>query len=125
VIGLTPLVAGILAGAGYSKDDVKRYIYEHALIPAKRFDEQLARIEEGYNLRESVSRGKLASQFALSDNPERLVPVLHGPEELQSVVCGAPNRNRTFIAGQFGQYGRDVSREIRLPRAWSAGLATP
>ncbi len=125
VIGLTPLVAGILANAGYSKDDVKRFIYEHALIPAKKFDEQLARIEERYDLRESVRRGKLAPRFALSDDPERLVPVLHSPEELQIVVCGAPNRNRTFIAGQFGQYGRDVSKEIRLPRAWSAGLATP
>jgi len=119
------LVAGILASAGYSKEDVKRFGYEHALIPAKKFDEQLARIEEGYDLRESVRRGKLASRFALSDDPERLVPVLHAPEELQIVVCGAPNRNRTFIAGQFGQYGSDVSKEIRLPRAWNSYLATP
>ena len=50
VLGLTPLVAGILAKGGYSKDQVKRWIYEHALIPAKKFDEQLARIEAGYNL---------------------------------------------------------------------------
>ena len=119
VLGLTPLVAGILAKAGYSKDDVKQWIYERALIPAKQFDEQLARIESGYNLRESVKRGKLAEHFALSDDPERLVPVLHGPEELQIVVCGAPNRNRSFIAGQFGKYGWDVSKEIRLPNTWN------
>jgi hypothetical protein len=122
VLGLTPLVAGILAKAGYSKDDVKRWIFEHALIPAKKFDEQLSRIEEGYDLRESVRRGKLAARFALSDDPERLVPVLHAAEELQIVVCGAPNRNRTFIAGQFGQYGGDVSKEIRLPRGWNVNL---
>lgn len=113
VLGLTPLVAGILAKAGYSKDDVKRWVYERALIPAKQFDEQLARIESGYNLRESVKRGKLSERFALSDDPDRLVPVLHEPEELQIVVCGAPNRNRSFIAGQFGKYGGDVSKEIR------------
>ena len=118
VLGLTPLVAGILAKEGFSKDDVKRWIYERALIPAAKFDEQLARIEEGYNLIESVKRGKLAARFALSDDPERLVPVLHQPEELQIVVCGAPNRNRSFIAGQFGMYGRDISKEIRLPRGW-------
>ena len=104
---------------------MKHFIYEHALIPAKKFDEQLARIEEGYDLRESVRRGKLAPRFALSDDPERLVPVLHGPDELQIVVCGAPNRNRTFIAGQFGQYGKDVSKEIRLPRTWNVALGTP
>ncbi len=119
VLGLTPLVAGILAKEGYSKDDVKKWIYEHALIPAKQFDEQLARVESGYNLRESVKRGKLAERFALSDDPNRLVPVLHQREELQIVVCGASNRNRSFIAGQFGKYGWDVSKEIRLPGNWN------
>lgn len=115
VLGLTPLVSGILAKEGYSKDDVRQWIYDRALIAAKQFDEQLARIESGYNLRESVKRGKLAERFALSDDPERLVPVLHDPEELQIVVCGAPNRNRSFIAGQFGNYGGAVSKEVRLP----------
>jgi hypothetical protein len=114
VLGLTPLVSGILARAGYSKDDVRRWIYDHALIPARQFDEQLARIEDGYNLQESVRRGKLAPRFALSDDPERLVPVLHHPDELQIVVCGAPNRNRSFLAGQFGNYGGAVSKQIRL-----------
>lgn len=118
VLGLTPLVAGILAGAGYSKTDVKRRLYERALIPARQFDEQLARVEDGYTLREAVKRGTLAERFALSDDPERLVPVLHHPEELQIVVCGAPTRNRSFIAAQFGKLGGDVSREIRLPARW-------
>jgi hypothetical protein len=125
VLGLTPLVAGILAKEGYSKDGVKRWIYERALIPANKFDEQLARIEAGYNLLESVKRGKLAERFALSDDPERLVPVLHAPEELQIVVCGAPNRNRSFIAGQFGKYGGDVSKEIRLPNKWNSIKQSP
>jgi len=114
VLGLTPLVSGILADGGYSKDKVKQWIYERALIPARLFDEQLARIEAGYNLQESVKRGKLSERFALSDDPERLVPVLHEPDELQIVVCGAPNRNRSFVSGQFGKYGGDVSKEIKL-----------
>ncbi len=118
VVGLTPLVSGILADAGYSRADVRQWLYEHALIPARIFDEQLARIEEGYNLHESVRRGKLAPLFAKSDDPERLVPVLHGADELQIVVSGAPNRNRSFIAGQFGHYGGAVSKQIRLPDGW-------
>ena len=113
VLGLTPLIAGILAKAGYSKADVRQWIYEHALVTARQFDEQLARIEDGYNLLESVKRGKLAERFAHSDDPERLVPVLHDPEELHIIVCGAPNRNRSFLAGQFGNYGGAVSKEIR------------
>lgn len=116
VLGLTPLVAGILAKEGFSKADVKRWLYDHAQVSAKLFDEQLARIEGGYNLVKSVQRGKLPARFAESEDPERLVPILHSPEELQIVVCGAKERNRTFISGQFGKYGGDVSKEIRRAR---------
>jgi hypothetical protein len=115
VLGLTPLVAGILAKAGFGKRDVQQWLYDHALIPARIFDEQLARVEGGYNLHVSVERGHLPKRFAQSHDPERLVPVLHDPEELQIVVCGAPNRNRTFFAGQFGKYGGSVSKEINFP----------
>lgn len=105
------------------KDDVRRWLYEHALIPPRQFDEQLARIEAGYDLHEAVKRGTLPGRFALRDDPERLVPVLRRPEELQIVVCGAPTRNRSFIAGQFGHIGGDVSKEIRLPVNWKRLLA--
>ena len=124
VLGLTPLIAGIFSKAGYTKADVKRWLYEHALVSARLFDEQLARVEQGYNLIEAVKRGSLDKRFALNDDPERLVPILHKPEELQIVVCGAPNRNRSFISGQFGKYGGDVSREIRLPADWKQKLAS-
>ena len=124
VLGLTPLVSGIFSKAGFSKADVKRWLYEHALVPARLFDEQLTRVEQGYNLHEAVKRGSLDKRFALSEDPERLVPILHHAEELQIVVCGAPNRNRSFISGQFGKYGGDVSREIRLPAGWQDKLAT-
>ena len=122
VLGLTPLVAGIFAKAGYSKRDVKQWLFDHALVSARLFDEQLGRVEQGYNLSEAVKRGSLDQGFALSDDPDRMVPVLHKPEELQIVVCGAPNRNRSFIAGQFGKYGGDVSKEIRLPVGWREKL---
>ena len=124
MVALTPLIAGIFAKAGYSKEDVKRWLYDHARVPARLFDEQLARVEQGYNLHEAVRRGSLEPHFAQSDDPERLVPILHHAGELQIVVCGAPNRNRTLICGQFGKYGGDVSREIRLPAGWQEKLAT-
>ena len=115
VLGLTPLVAGIIAGGGYSKSDVKRYLFEHALIPAKQIDERLDRHQLGWNLEQSVEAGKLPARFAESDDPERRVPVLRKPEELQIVVCGSPTRNRSFIAAQFGLQGLNVSKEIRIP----------
>ena len=33
-------------------------------------------------------------------------------DELQIVVCGSPNRNRSFIAAQFGLQGFSVSRAV-------------
>ena len=115
VLGLTPLVAGVLADAGYSKDDVRRYIYKNAMIPARVFDHWLDRYERGLNLKESVKRGRLPARFAASDDPERMVPVLHAPDEIMIVVCGSPTRNRSFISAQLGDQGLDVSKEIRRP----------
>ena len=122
VLGLTPLVAGILAAGGYSKQAVKQYIYEHALVRAEEFDDFLDRTEVGLNLKESVRRGKLPAHFAASDDPQRLVPVMHHAGELQIVVCGSPNRNRSFIIPQMGNHGWDVSKEIRLPADWEDRL---
>jgi hypothetical protein len=117
LVGLTPLVSGVLAAAGLSRADVKRYLFEHALIPAREFDERLRRHEPGLDLKEAVKRGSLGARWAESDDPERLVPVVRKPEEIQIVICGSANRNRSFIAAQFGHQGLRVSREIRLPRS--------
>ena len=54
VLGLTPLVAGILAKEGYSKDDVKRWIYERALIPAK----QIRRAARPYRDPDTISSSR-------------------------------------------------------------------
>jgi hypothetical protein len=115
VVGLTPLVAGIIAAEGFSKADVKRHLFEHALIPAYQFDERLRRHELGLDLNEAVKRGTLTARWA-GEDPQRLVPVVHKPEEIQIVVCGSPNRNRSFIAAQFGNQGLRVSKAIKLPR---------
>ena len=122
MLGLTPLVAGVLAAGGYSKQAVKQYIYEHALVRAREFDDFLDRHDIGMNLKESVRRGKLPARFAESDDPDRLVPVMHHPGELQIVVCGSANRNRSFIIPQMGNHGWDVSKQIRLPADWNERL---
>ncbi len=124
VLGLTPLIAGIIAKGGYSKAEAKKYLFEHALIPARVFEKRLARREPGYTLKAAVARGALPARFAQSDDPKRLVPVLHRPEELMIVVTGGPTRNRSFIAGQLGYQGLNVSKRIRLPAAWEKLLAT-
>jgi hypothetical protein len=119
VVCLSPLVAGIIARAGYSKKDVREYLFEHARVPARQFDDRLNRSQSGLNLKEAVRVGRLSTIFALSDDPDRLVPVVHDPREFIIVVAGSPDRNRNFIAAQFGEQGLSVSKEIRLVKSCS------
>ena len=117
---MTPLVADIIARAGYSKTEVKRYLFEHARVSARELDERLERNQPGVGLpcdqvKQAVESGRLPEIFALSEDPGRLVPVVHKPEEFQIVVSGSPSRNRSFVAGQFGNQGLSVSKPIRLP----------
>jgi hypothetical protein len=122
VIGLTPLVAGIIARDGFSKDDVRRYIFEHATVSARDTDVNLNRHQLGLNLKESVRLGRLPPVFAQGDDPDRRVPVVHSPSEINIVVTGSPDRNRSFIAAQFGHQGLRVSKTIKLPDNWSTLL---
>ena len=119
VICLSPLVAGIIAKAGYSKSNVRQYLFQHARVPAREFDERLHRSQTGLNLTDSVRAGKLPAIFALSDDPNRLVPVVHKAEEFFILVSGSKDRNRNFIAAQFGDQGLNVSKEFTLPANWS------
>lgn len=119
VICLSPLVARIIARAGYSKRDVRQYLFEHARVPAWEFDERLNRSQSGLTVAESVRSGRLAPMFAESDDPDRLVPVVHGPDEFLVVVSGSPDRNRNFVAAQFGDQGLSVSKRIALPPDWT------
>jgi hypothetical protein len=115
---LSPLVASHLAGAGYSKDDIRQYIYEHARIPAYEFEEELQVRRPGFTARQAVEQGRLDPSFALSDDPGRMLRVLHRPDELLIVVSGDANRNRNFIVNQGGDQGLASSREIALPPNW-------
>jgi hypothetical protein len=112
IICLSPLVAGIIAKAGYTKDDVRKYLFENARVSAWQFDDRLHRSQSGLNLQIAVKEGRLAPLFAESDDPSRLVPVVHKQEEFYIVVSGSPDRNRNFIAGQIGEQGLNVSRKI-------------
>jgi len=112
------LVASIIAEAGYRKDDIRQYIYDNAKVTASEFDRELAGLWPGYTACKAVEQGKLPECFCVSDDPNRMLPVLHSPDELQIVVSGSPTRNRSFIVTQTGDQGLAVSREIQLPSAW-------
>ena len=118
VIGLTPQVASIIAQGGYSKNDVKQYLYENARITAQQFEDLLHQEMVGLTIKEAMSRYNLPSDFYESDDPDRLVPLAHNPSEFYIVVSGMPQRNRSFVMAQIGHQGLATSSEIKLPRNW-------
>jgi hypothetical protein len=118
VLCLSPLVASIIAEAGYSKDDIRQYIYDNARIPAYEFDENLGLLWPGYTVHQAVEQGKLPPSFCATEDPARMLPVLRSPRQLLIVVSGSSTKNRNFIVNQAGDQGLAVSKEIKLPSNW-------
>ena len=117
---LSPLVANILSQAGYSKQDIRDYIYKHARVTAATFDFELNRLYPGYNIAKIVADGLLPKSYAESDDPERLLPLTHNEEELVIIVAGFESRNRSCILQQIAHQGLPCAREIKLPKAWDS-----
>jgi hypothetical protein len=119
VLCLSPLVASVLANGGYSKKDIRKYIFEHARIPASEFDKELAGLWVGFTACKAVEQGKLPKLFCETEDPQRMLPLMHSPDELLIVVSGSATRNRNFVSKQTGDQGLAVSKEIRLPANWA------
>ncbi len=115
VIGMTPQVAGILSQGGYSKTAVKKYLYENARIPAYLFEKLLKQEISDLTMDRAVQQYHLPPDFHQSDDPNRLLPLFHSPDELFIVVSGMPQRNRTFVMAQLGRQGLATSKEVKLP----------
>jgi hypothetical protein len=129
---IAPEVASSIAKAGYSKKDVKQYLFEHARVPAHQLEEFLRRLQLLPNTKpgeygdkvaastfcEMVRLGRLPKLFCESEDSNRLIPVVRNPDEFMIVVTGLPTRNRTRILRQGGAHGRRFSKEIKLPANW-------
>jgi hypothetical protein len=116
---LSPPVAKSLADAGYSKDDVKRYVHEHTRMRLTDFEwvvkyTSIMRTTS----RERVEAGVFPQEFLGA--PEDKVRVLSSPDILHIIVCGDPHRNRLMVLE--GGHTQPTTREIKLPTNWDALL---
>ena len=118
VLVLSPMVANILSKAGYSKQDIREYIFKHARVTAETFDFELNRLYPGYDIKKIVSDGLLSESYIESDNPERLLPLTHNADELVIIVSGFESRNRSCILQQIAHQGLPCAKEIKLPENW-------
>jgi hypothetical protein len=112
---ISPIIAETIAAAGWSKDDVKRYLFEHARMPAWQFERLLRdwMAKPIWNLTDEAARGNIPKDvFAASDDPNRMVPIVWAPEHFMIVVTGDPLRTSGYAFGHNGQLGFPVAKKI-------------
>jgi hypothetical protein len=111
---LSPAVARIIAGDGWSKDDVRRYLGRAITIRAG--DAERSAHDDGgseLDLHRFAQEGRLPASYGVSRDPDRRVPAIPWPEDIGIVVAGDPHRNRVMGYLQHGGYGGPVSRPVQ------------
>jgi hypothetical protein len=124
VLVLSPILAATIARGGWSKDDVKRYLYHHARMAAWRveaFTEKWADFPIG-SLKQQVNLGRLPKDFCESDDPNRMVPIVLDPDDFMVLVSGDPLRTNAYTFAQNGYLGFPTAKQIKLPKDWQQRL---
>jgi hypothetical protein len=117
---LSPILAETMAKAGWTKDHVKQYLYDHARMPAWRVEDLMERWTEFKigSLKHQYNIGKLSKDFAASDDPNRMVPIVCHPDEFMVLVSGDPLRTNAYAFAHNGYLGFPVAKKIVLPEDW-------
>ena len=121
---LSPILAETLAKDGWSKADVRQYLYNHCRLPAWQFERYLGEWTDHpiNNLRDEVGLRRAPAIFAESDDPDRLVPITFEADDFMVAVSGDPLRTNAITFAHNGILGYTVAREIDLPEDWDAKL---
>ncbi len=114
---LSPIIAETIAGWGWSRRDLKRYLFEHARIPAREFERILRDWTQKptWNLAEEAKAGRIPEVFHESDDPNRRVPLVWKPEDYMLAVTGDLTRNSVYIFAHNGVLGYPVAKRIADP----------
>ncbi|MBI2908494.1 MAG: hypothetical protein HYX92_12690 [Chloroflexi bacterium] len=120
---LGPSIAGVIAGGGWEKGDIRKYLYENCKDRAG-LQEHFAWNISGAKLSlcEAYRRGAVSKDFCQSEDPDRMVPIFLRPDWIEIVVSGDPGRNQSKGYMQSLAQGTPVSRKIQLPAEWSSML---
>lgn len=119
LIVMSPSVAKVLAKDGFSKDDIRQYLYENVKTPAGLSESYARQIGlTSFNYCEAVLAGKAPKAYCETGDPNRLVPVFLKPEWIGIVVSGDPDRNQSKGYVQNQEQGPPISKLIELPANW-------
>ncbi|MDH3683624.1 MAG: hypothetical protein OEV40_27200, partial [Acidimicrobiia bacterium] len=113
---LSPVLARVFGRAGWTKDRVRAALFEHARMPAARFERLIG---EWSNLTAGRPRlvdladaGHLPAVFGESDDPDRLVPIVTDPTKFVIAVAGDANRTNAYVMSNDGPHGYWVAKPV-------------
>ena len=116
---LSPILARTCAAAGWTKADVAQALFEHARIPAWRFEKLIGDwtnlVPGRPRLSDVVAAGDLPPEFATSDDPDRLVPIVSAPSKFVIAVAGDANRTNAYVFSHDGPHGDYTAAAVGLP----------
>ncbi len=114
-------------GSRFSKDDVKQYLFDHARMPAEKFERYMGDytnlVPGRRRLYDLAQAGKAAPIFGESADPARLVPIVNDANHFMIAVTGDPLRTNAYAFSHNGRLGFPTAKRIDLPRDWNAKLA--
>lgn len=124
---LSPVLAETIAKSGWSKDDVRRYLFDHARMTARKFEQYIGEftniVPGRRSLVDMVNLGKAPKVFAESRDPDRLVPIVCRPEDFMIAVTGDPMRTNAYTFSHNGMLGYPTTKKVALPARWDSLLA--
>lgn len=123
LIVLGPSIAKVFAKDGWSKDDIRRGLYERVKMPASRAERYAYHCgQTGFRVTNYVKQGLLPPAYHESDDPDRPIPVFQRPEWIGIVVAGDWGRNQSkgYVCNHV--QGVPTSRRIVLPENWNTLL---
>jgi len=128
LVVLSPLIAETIAKSGWSKRDVRQYLFDHVRLPAHEFEKHLFQFLTGTDsptrtLAERVELGEIPALFCESPDPNRMVPIVLAPDDFMVTVSGDPGRDNGYAFSDNGFIGYPTARKISLPANWDQLLA--
>ncbi len=102
VLAFGPEHAATVAAEGWSREDVQRYLHEHARYPLERLSDELFEV-----IQEHTAQGEPVPLF----ERDALAPIANSPESIHVIVAGGAGKHSSWFP-TFGNMTRPVTMPL-------------
>jgi hypothetical protein len=104
LMGFCPDQAQLCAKGGFSKQDVKRFMFENARKPLRAYGPK------------AVPHFKLEWQKFYTSSPDTMMPMVGSPDQIEIIVIGGAGPNSLYFPHGYGPFTRKIARHWRPAR---------